>query len=115
MRMMRQSEEEGLRGADEEYIKHLEEIKIKEELVRKKEKEWCEMEYKRYNEQYLKSSANYETYLAKKREIDKATSENLTSLERKIAEGYNRSIERKEEIKRLAACSLSKVGEVIEN
>jgi Skp family chaperone for outer membrane proteins len=85
-----------LREADEEYMKHLEDIKSKEELARKKEKEWCEMEYKRYNEQYVKSTANYETYLAKKKEMDKATYENLTSVERKIAEGYSRSIERKE-------------------
>jgi len=28
---------------------------MKKELVRKKEKDWCEQEYRRYNDQFMKS------------------------------------------------------------
>jgi hypothetical protein len=35
---------------DEEYQKHLEEIKRKEEEKLKRQKEWCQTEYRKYNE-----------------------------------------------------------------
>ena len=63
----------------------------------------------------MKSVANYETYIAQKREVDKITEENLTYIQSKLNEGYNRSIQQKEQVKWLAACSLSKIGEVMEN
>lgn len=36
--------------AEEHFQKNLEEIKRKQEEQRKKEKEWCDIEYKKYNE-----------------------------------------------------------------
>ena len=108
-------QEHSLMESDEQYVHHLEEIKLKEELIKKKEKEWCEQEYKKYNNNFMKSVANYDYYIAQKKEVDKVTSESLNYLERKLNEGYNRSIIQKEQVKRLAACSLSKIGEVMEN
>jgi hypothetical protein len=58
----------------------------------KKQKEWCEVEYRRYNEQFAKSLNNYDTYMHQKKENEKRTSKNLESLEKKINEGYYRSL-----------------------
>jgi hypothetical protein len=56
-----------LETSDQQYLAHLEEIKQKEEERLKKEKQLCEIEYKKYNEQFLKSLNNYETYMREKK------------------------------------------------
>lgn len=67
--------------ADEKYLENLKEVREKEENMKKFNKEQCEIEFKRYNEKFLKSLANYETYNKEKKEMEKITSENLQRLE----------------------------------
>lgn len=80
--------------------------------MKKLNKEQCEIEFKRYNEKFLKSLANFETYNKEKKEMEKITSENLLRLESKVNEGYRRAIEKKEKVRYLASLSLSKIEEV---
>ena len=66
--------------SDEKYLKHLEEIKEKEERLRQKQKEWSDLEYKRYNDQFNKSVANYETMKKEREKEEVITSTNLNIL-----------------------------------
>ena len=54
------------------------------------------MEYKKYNEKFLNSINNHEFYIREKRENDFKTSKNLENLEKKLNDGYYRSLERKD-------------------
>ena len=101
--------------SDEQYQKHLQEIKIKEEERMRKQKEWCELEYRRYNEQFLKSTNNYETYMQQKKETEKRTTKNLESLEKKLNEGYYRSIQKKEQVRLSAVGTLQKIEDVLQS
>lgn len=56
--------------SDIQYHTHLEEIKRKEEDKHRREREQCKIEYKRYNEQFLKSINNYDTYIKEKSKIE---------------------------------------------
>ena len=78
--------------SDQEYLKHLEEIRKKEDERVRKEKELCELEYRRYNEQFVKSINNYETFVKEKQKIDQQTSQSLQILEKRLNDGYSRSV-----------------------
>lgn len=97
--------------SDEQYLKHLEEIKRKEEEKIKREKEWCEFEYRRYNEQFLKSINNYETFVKEKTKMDQETSKSLVNLEKRLNDGFSRSLQRKDQIRMSAQESLIKLEE----
>eukprot|EP00347_Sterkiella_histriomuscorum_P016968 403351162 len=100
--------------SDQQYLLHLEEIKRKEEQRIKKEREQCEIEYRRYNEQFLKSINNYDTFVKEKAKIDLETSKSLVNLEKRLNEGYSRSLQRKDQIRMSAQESLVKLEEVHE-
>ena len=99
--------------ADEEYQLHLEEIKKKQEEKLKKEKEQCENEYKKYNEQFMKSLGNYEHYIKERHKEDVVTSTHLNNLEQRLNDGYIRHITRKEQVRQSAAENLTKLEKAI--
>ncbi len=104
---------ESYEHADEEYQNHLVEIKRKQEEKLKKEKEQCEQEYRRFNDQFSKSLGNYEMYIRQKQKQDSVTSSNLDNLEKRLNEGYTRHVQRKEEIRQSAANTLTKLEKAI--
>ncbi len=93
----------------------MEEIKRKQEERIKREREQCEQEYRRYNEQFLKSLGNYEHYLREKQKQDMITSMNLDILERRLSDGYTRHVIRKEQVRMSAQETLNKLEKAIVN
>ena len=98
--------------SQEQYEKQLEEVKNREEERAKRQKEVCEIEYRKFNKTYQKSSNNYETCLRDKRERDKRITMDLESVEKKINEGYSRSLQRKANIRMSATEALNKIEDV---
>jgi hypothetical protein len=52
-----------IQNSEEVYKEHLEQVKAKNEEKIKKQKEWCELEYKRHHENMNRSMNNYKAAL----------------------------------------------------
>ncbi len=58
---------------------------------------------------------NHETFMKEKKRIDEETSKSLINFERRVNEGYSRSLQKRDQIKLSAQESLVRLGEVVES
>jgi hypothetical protein len=65
------------RHSEELYKEHLKEVALKQEERAKKQKDSCELEYKRHNDSINKSMNNYRAALKERQELEIVTEKNL--------------------------------------
>jgi hypothetical protein len=73
----------------------------------RKQKEWCEQEYRRHHESMSKSLNHYRQALKERQEIEVVTERNLQEVQRRLSLGWARSQAYKEELRSHAAETLS--------
>ncbi len=64
--------------AEQKFRQHLEEIETSQQRKARMQKEQCEEEFKRYNEQYLQSQGNQKTF---KRDLNRQAEETQRALD----------------------------------
>lgn len=104
-----------IKRSEEEYLEHLEKVKQRKEEKEKRQREWCELEYKRHNENMNRSMNNYQQAIKERQQLELVTERHLGELERRLSLGWNRSQLRKEELRSHAAETLHNFHAVLEN
>jgi len=106
---------EHLEHSEEIYHKHLEDVKAGQEEKLRKQREWCEQEYKRHHESMSKSLNHYRQALKERQELEVVTERNLQEVNRRLSLGWARSQAFKEELRSHAAETLSNFRGVCEH
>jgi hypothetical protein len=75
---------EHVREGEELFLKHLEEIKLMNEEKLRKQREACDIDYKRNVEQYQRSMNKQEAKMKESMEIEVTTMRNLQELEKRL-------------------------------
>lgn len=87
------------RHGQELYYKHLDEVKSWNEQKMKRQREACEVSYRRHQENMAKSMGKQEAKYLEQVEAEVMTQRNLQELQARIEIGWTRSQMRKEEMK----------------
>lgn len=103
------------RHGQELYFKHLDEVKSWNEQKLKRQREACEISYRRHQENMAKSMGKQEAKYLQEVEAEAVTQRNLQELQAKIQIGWTRSQIRKEEMKHHAKETLSNFETVVAN
>jgi hypothetical protein len=66
-----------IKRSEENYLEHLEQVRTTKEDKEKRQREWCELEYKRHNENMNRSMNNYQQSLRERQQLELVTERNL--------------------------------------